>query len=208
LIISGFSPQITGETSGTFTVTALDAEGERLEDYRGTVYFSSSDPSAQLPPVYTFTSRDEGRHTFTATLNTFGVQSITASDLAARVRGTRSGIQVVPTPPVVTGGTTITATAGKTFGVAAGFDGTDDYIQVPSSLVVGGAVTVEAWVKSANVLAPWARVIDFSNGPNQDNIILGWQGGSGHLYWATYRNGQTIQFVSPQVFPQNPWQPE
>src|SRR5262249_59493463 len=120
----------------------------------GAVSWSKSDPSAQLPPVSPFTSRDEGRHTFPATLNTFGVESITASDLAARVRGTRSGIQVVPTPPVVTGGTTITATAGKTFGVAAGFDGTDDYIQVPSSLVVGGAGTVEAPAKPADDRSP------------------------------------------------------
>jgi hypothetical protein len=205
LVVSGLPPRIPGGTPVTFTVTALDSEGERLEDYRGTVYFSSSDPSAQLPPVYTFTSRDRGRHTFTTTINTFGVQSITASDLAARVRGTQSGIQVVPTPPVVTGGTTVTATAGKTLGVAVRFDGADDYIQVPSSLVVGGAVTVEAWVKSANVFAPWARVIDFSNGPDTDNIILGWQGGSGRLYWETHQGTQTRQIVAPALFPQNQW---
>src|SRR5262249_32146638 len=60
-------------------------------------------------------------------------------------------------------------------------------------------------VKSANVFAPWARIIDFSNGPNLDNIILGWQGGSGRLYWETYLNGQTIQLVAPAVFPQNQW---
>jgi hypothetical protein len=205
LVVSGFSPSINGGMSGTFTVMALDAEGERLDDYRGTVYFSSSDLSAQLPPVYTFTSQDRGKHTFTATLNTFGLESITASDLAARVRGTQSGIHVVPTPPVVTAGTTITATAGKTFGVAAGFDGTDDYIQVPSALVVGGAITVEVWVKSANIFAPWARVIDFSNGPDTDNIIFGWQGNSGHLYWETHQGGSTMQLVAPDLFPQNQW---
>src|SRR5262249_14209664 len=38
-----------------------------------------------------------------------------------------------------------------------------------------------------------------------DNIILGWQGGSGRLYFETYRNGQTIQLVAPAVFPQNQW---
>src|SRR5262249_44209407 len=153
-----------------------DAGGNVFTDYRGTVHFTSSDPRARLPKEdYTFTADDKGVHTFTAMLNTVGVQSITASDLSAGITGTQSGIQVIPPPPVASG-TTITAAAGRTFGVAAGFDGADDYIQVPASLVVGGAITVEAWVKSTNVYAPWARVIDFSNGPDTDNIILGWQG--------------------------------
>src|SRR5262249_19397265 len=113
-------------------------------------------------------------------------------------------IQVAPSAPAVAGAT-ITATAGKTFGVAVRFDGTNDYIRVPSDLVVGGAITVEAWGKSANVFAPWARVIDFSNGPNMDNIILGWQGNSGRLYFETYRDGQTTQLVALTVFPENQW---
>ena len=45
--------------------------------------------------------------------------------------------------------------------MAVGFDGTNDHLTVPSALVLGGAFTVEAWVKSANVVANWARVIDF-----------------------------------------------
>jgi hypothetical protein len=203
-LVDGFPSPIAVGTPGDFTVTALDAEGNVLTDYRGTVHFTSSDPAAELPDDYTFTDDDNGMHTFTVTLNTPGVQSITASDSTSGITGTERGIQVTPTPPVVTG-STITATAGQPFGVAVGFDGLDDYIQVPSDLVVGGAITVEAWVKSANVFAPWARIIDFSNGPNMDNIILGWQGGSGRLYFETYRNGATIQLVAPAVFPQNQW---
>jgi hypothetical protein len=204
LLLSGFPAHIAGGAAGTFTVTALDAGGNVLTGYRGTVHFTSSDSLAQLPSDYAFTAGDNGMHTFTATLNTNGVQSITASDPTARVAGTQSGIVVAPTPPAVTG-STITATAGKTFGVAVRYDGSDDYILAPSSLVVGGAITVEAWVKSANVFAPWARVIDFSNGPDTDNIIFGWQGNTGRLYWETHQGTQTQMLITPSVFPQNQW---
>jgi hypothetical protein len=204
-LVTGFPSPIEAGTAGTFTVTALDASGGTFTGYRGTVAFTSSDPRADLPAPYTFTDADNGTHSFTATLQTAGSQSITATDTAdPSFTGTQSGIRVVPTPPVVTG-TTVTPTAGRTFGVAAGFDGTDDYIQVPSTLVVGGAITVEAWVKSANVFANWARVIDFANGPSMDNIIFGWMANTGHLYFETYRNGQTIALVTPTVFPQNQW---
>jgi hypothetical protein len=203
-LVTGFPSSVQAGAPASFTVTALDAQGNVMTGYVGTVHFTSSDPAAQLPDDYMFTPDDNGVHTFTATLNTFGLQSITVTDLTAGITGSQRDIRVLPTPPMVTG-TTVSATAGKTFGAAVGFDGTDDYIQVPSTLVVGGAITIEAWVKSANVFAPWARVIDFSNGPNLDNIVFGWQGGSGHLYFETYRNGQTIQLVSPTVFPQNQW---
>jgi hypothetical protein len=179
--------------------------GNTLTGYRGTVHFVSSDPQAQLPADYAFTAADNGVHTFMVTLNTLGTQSITALDPTVRIAGTQAGIQVAkPAPPAVTG-ITVSPTATISFGAVPRFDGTDDYVQAPSSLVVGGAITIEAWVKSANVFAAWARVIDFANGPNMDNIIFGWMANSGHLYFETYRNGQTIALVTPTVFPQNQW---
>jgi hypothetical protein len=205
LLVAGFPASINGGVAGSFTVTARDAMGNTLTGYRGTVQFVSSDPQAQLQGAYTFTAADNGVHTFTATLNTIGTQSITAFDATVRIAGTQSGIQVSrPAPPAVIG-TTVSPIASVTFGAVPRFDGTDDYIQAPSSLVVGGAITVEAWVKSANVFANWARVIDFANGPNLDNIILGWMANSGRLYFETYRNGQTIALATPTVFPQNQW---
>ncbi len=205
LVVTGFPTSINGGQPGSFTVTARDATGNTLTGYRGTVHFVSSDPQAQLPADYTFTAADNGVHMFTATLNTIGTQAVTALDPTVRIAGTQSGIQVAkPAPPAVTGAT-VTPTATVTFSAVPRFDGTDDYIQAPSSLVVGGAITVEAWVKSANVLANWARVIDFANGPNLDNIIFGWMANTGHLYFETYRNGQTIALVTPAVFSQNQW---
>jgi hypothetical protein len=206
LTVTGFPASVNGGTAGTVTVTAKDGTGATLTGYRGTVHFVSSDPNAQLPADYTFTATDNGVHTFSSvTLNTIGTQSLTALDPTDRIAATQSGIQVAkPAPPAVTG-TTLTLTPTVAFGSVPEFDGTDDYIAAPAGLVVGGAVTVEAWVKDANVFAPWHRVIDFSNGPNQDNIIFGWMANSGHLYFETYRNGQTIALVTPTVFPQGQW---
>jgi hypothetical protein len=63
-------------------VTALDPYGNRATSYRGTIHFTSSDKKARLPANYTFTSADNGAHTFQngATLKTVGTQSITATD--------------------------------------------------------------------------------------------------------------------------------
>jgi hypothetical protein len=207
LAVAGFPARVGVGTPGSFTVTARDAGGATLTGYRGTVYLSTTDPRAQIPVSYTFTADDSGTHTFQATLNSLGTQAITATDLADRVRGTQSGILVVPPAPVVTL-SPFTPTEGKPFDAAPAFDGTggrNDYAQVPSALVVGGAITVEAWVKNNNVLAPWARIIDFASGPDTNNIIFGWQGNSGHLYFETHNGTQTNMLVTPDLFPQGQW---
>lgn len=54
--------------------------GTNLLSYTGSVHFSSSDPAAVLPSDYTYTIPDQGSHTFIATLNTQGAQTITATD--------------------------------------------------------------------------------------------------------------------------------
>jgi ELWxxDGT repeat protein len=95
LAVTGFPSPIAHGTSGTFTVTVEDAYGNVVTGYHGTVKFSSSDAAASLPANYTFTSADAGVHTFTATLNTVGTQSITATDtVTSSITGTQSGIQV------------------------------------------------------------------------------------------------------------------
>jgi hypothetical protein len=64
------------------TVTLYDQYGNIATGYRGTVQLTSTDPIASLPSKYTFTSTDAGVHTFTSTLETFGAQTITATDTA------------------------------------------------------------------------------------------------------------------------------
>jgi hypothetical protein len=78
--------QITAPTSAdsfygfNVTATVLDAYNNPVTGYTGTVHFTSSDAAAVLPADYTFTAGDQGSHTFQATLETAGSQTITATD--------------------------------------------------------------------------------------------------------------------------------
>jgi hypothetical protein len=88
---------ITAGTGGSFTATALNADGSVNTGYTGTVHFTSSDPRAVLPADYTFTPSDAGVHNFTATLDTAGTQSITATDTTTpNINGTDGPITVNP----------------------------------------------------------------------------------------------------------------
>jgi uncharacterized delta-60 repeat protein len=94
-VVSGFPTSIIQGTAATFTVTAMDPYGNVATGYTGTVKFSSSDPLASLPGNYTFTAADAGTHTFSATLNTVGTESLTVTDiLDTSITGTETGISV------------------------------------------------------------------------------------------------------------------
>jgi hypothetical protein len=80
--------------AGNFTVRLLDQAGWPATNFRGTVHFTSSDPSAVLPADYTFTAADGGTHSFTATLNTVGIQSLTVTVQGSALTGVQSGIDV------------------------------------------------------------------------------------------------------------------
>jgi hypothetical protein len=100
LTVQGFpSPTLEG-AAHTFTVTMHRGSGIVNTTYFGTVTFTSSDPGVtsglQLPDDYTFTSSDNGTHTFAAYLVTPGTQSITATDTAnPSITGTQSDIEVM-----------------------------------------------------------------------------------------------------------------
>jgi Ca2+-binding RTX toxin-like protein len=84
--VTGFpSPTLTGAVHG-FTVTALDAFGNQVNAYRGTVQLrvmvGMQSVPATLPNAYTFTAADQGAHVFSASLNTVGISSLTATDTA------------------------------------------------------------------------------------------------------------------------------
>jgi hypothetical protein len=65
----------------SLTVTVVDAYGNVVTGYRGTIHFSSSDTTANLPRDYTFTAADAGVHTFTGlVLRKKGRKSITVTD--------------------------------------------------------------------------------------------------------------------------------
>jgi hypothetical protein len=84
------NPSSVAGTAFDFTVQALDANGNLVPSYRGTVTFSSGDPySASLPNNYTFTSGDQGQHTFVrgASLYTAGTWDVTATDISSGITG-------------------------------------------------------------------------------------------------------------------------
>ena len=85
----------------TVVVVAIDAGGMIDTSYAGTVRFSSSDSAASLSPQTSFSSGDQGSHTFVngVVLRTSGLQTITVTDVgAAGVSGTLT-LTVVAAPP-------------------------------------------------------------------------------------------------------------
>jgi len=113
-VVAGFPNPTTAGTAHTFTVTAKDANGNTVTEYtnRG-VHLTSSDSQATLPANVVLMN---GTGTFSATLNTPGTQSITASDVFARIAGSQSGIVVSPGPTnsFVAAGFPSSTTAGAT----------------------------------------------------------------------------------------------
>jgi len=82
----------TAGTGFNFTVKALDASGNVIPDYFGIVHFTSTDGSAKLPADASLT---KGSGTFSATLNTGGSQTITATFTGnSSVTGTSNAITV------------------------------------------------------------------------------------------------------------------
>ncbi len=80
---------ITGNAV-VFTVIAEDSFGNTVTGYSGTVHFASSDPAADLPHDSTLTN---GIGVFSATLNTPGNDTLTASDtLTTSISGVSSTI--------------------------------------------------------------------------------------------------------------------
>jgi hypothetical protein len=110
----------TAGTSLSVTVTALDQNNHAVTAYAGTVHFSSSDVSAGLPANYTFTTGDNGAHTFTSgvTLKKAGSQSVTATDTSSSS---------------ITGSATVTV-------AAAGPDHVG-FLQQPTNTVAGNSIT-------------------------------------------------------------------
>jgi hypothetical protein len=84
LHITAASTAVAG-TPFDLMVTALDSNGNIDTNYQGTVTFASSDQyPGVLPAAYTFTSSDQGTHSFSggATFFSAGLQKLTVQDAA------------------------------------------------------------------------------------------------------------------------------
>jgi hypothetical protein len=94
--ISTSTSSTTAGSTMKVTVTAVDSSGQTVPGYVGTVHFTSTDGAAILPADYTFTTADNGIHTFNITFKTAGTQTLTITDPYSGINGTLSGITVTP----------------------------------------------------------------------------------------------------------------
>jgi len=110
LVLTALPTTATTGSSFSFTVDAEDASGAIATSYDDQIAFTSSDPSATLPATSTLTS---GAGTFTATFNTAGDQTITATDTTtSSITGTSAAVYV--TASSATTSTTLACTATTT----------------------------------------------------------------------------------------------
>ena len=106
----------TAGTAFNFTVTAQDAFNNLVAGYAGTVHFTSTDGIAALPVNSTLTN---GTGTFSTTLKTAGVQTITATDtVSPGFTGVSSGVTVSAGAATHL---TVTAPGASTAGIALNF---------------------------------------------------------------------------------------
>ena len=161
-----FNPgSVTTGENFTLTVTAVDAANKQVFNYSGTVHFACTDAQAVLPANSTLTG---GTGTFSATLETAGNQTITATDMAqTKIAGNTGPINVsaaltsfiVSAPMLVTGGTafTFTVTAvGNSQTTDTGYSGTVSFTSTdaqavlpPNSTLTNGTGTFSATLKTA-----------------------------------------------------------
>jgi uncharacterized repeat protein (TIGR03803 family) len=107
---------VTAGTAGSFTLTALNADGTFDASYSGTVQVTSSDPEAILPGNLAISG---GTGTFNVTLETAGPQSVTATDVNnPSLTGFDTGVAVSPAAAsqVVFTQTPSSGIAGQTLG--------------------------------------------------------------------------------------------
>jgi Galactose oxidase, central domain len=151
-------------TAISVSVTALDAANNVATNYRGTLHFTSSDAQAFLPANTTLTN---GTGSFSATLNTKGSQSITATDtVTPSITGTSAAISVtvpathfsVAAPAAAIGGTafnfTVTALDASnnkvtTYSDTVHFTSSDGQAVLPvNSMLTNGTGTFSATLKT------------------------------------------------------------
>ena len=123
--LTAASGSVSG-TSGNITVTSaavaslnISAPSSVTAGYSfnvtitGTVSLSSSDPQAGAPITYTFTSADQGSHTFDVTQDTAGSQTLTATDAT---ESNVTGQAIVEVTPSVAASLALFAPAQTTIG--------------------------------------------------------------------------------------------
>jgi hypothetical protein len=161
-VVSGFPATVTAGQTASITVTAMN-NGTVNTAYTGTVHFSSSDLQAVLPSD---TQLVGGSGTFSVTLKTAGVQSITAADAANGLIASQSGITInagpathfgltAPATAVAGVAVSVTVTALDAYGNPASFYSgtvtlctTDPNANMPSDTFYGASYTFQLILKT------------------------------------------------------------
>ena len=113
VVLSGLGQSAPAGTPQNVTVSVVDANGNPVPNYVGTVHFTSSDGQAVLPADYTFTAADQGKHTFQVTFETAGSQSLNVTDTANNTLKASAIVSVTIAAQTLTlSGLGQTATAG------------------------------------------------------------------------------------------------
>jgi hypothetical protein len=177
LMVAGFVAETAGVMS-SFTVTAEDPYGNIDSSYTGTIAFTSSAAQATLPAAYTFTSSDAGVHTFSASLQTAGTQSLTATDtVKSSVTGTQSGIVISPTNPVrFTVAAPANATTGKPF-----------------------SITVTAWDAYNNIATNYTGTVSFTSTDGAAVLPAPYTFTTADKGVHTFTNGVTLKTAGTQT---------
>ena len=179
-VVSGFTSPVTAGAAGSVTVTAMDAYGNVVTGYAGTVAITSSDSQAVLPPNAVLTN---GVGSFSVTLKTAGSQSITATDtVTSSITGSQTGITVnsgalasftistISNPQTAGTAFPITITAYDQYGnVETGYSGAA-ISDLSGSLTSTGSFTTGVWTGTVTITKAMANdvitVTDASSGTN------------------------------------------
>jgi uncharacterized delta-60 repeat protein len=178
-LVTAPSSSSTAGSAFNVTVTAQDADNNTATGYTGTIHFTSSDPLATVPADYTFTSADNGQHTFTngVTLATAGKQTVTATDT-----GTSS----------VTGAATVSVAAAA----ATGFS-----LAAPATSTAGTAltITVTAYDPYGNVATGYTGTVHFTSSDAKAKLPADYTFTSSDAGTHTFTSGVTLATAGKQT---------
>ncbi|TNF27308.1 MAG: hypothetical protein EP329_19680 [Deltaproteobacteria bacterium] len=152
LVVEASPAPFTAGAPFSITVTVVDAFGNVVTDFAGTVGLTSSDPLATLPSAYTFSPSDQGVHVFTGvTLVSSGEHTVSASSSTGASVGGAVAVTVESGSDVVFALTGIPdpATAGVPFDVTVTVKDTfgnvvTDYVGTIALLTSDDAATLPA----------------------------------------------------------------
>jgi len=126
LALTGIPPSTVAGTSLPVTVSAVDNHGNVATDFSGTVHFDSTDPKAQLPADFLFTTANLGSRTFpvvltkaassTVTVSSTGLLSATGSVIVRSASAAQVTLDGLPALVVVDEPQSLTVTVRDAFG--------------------------------------------------------------------------------------------